>query len=101
MTSQDEALLFRATPVEGLSDFIETDKPATLREEVKRSMAAYFDQLGGQDPTEIYQLVMNEVEAPLLEIVMQRADFNQCRAATMLGINRGTLRKKLKQYGLL
>ena len=44
---------------------------------------------------------MNEVEAPLLEVVMQQADHNQSKAATMLGINRGTLRKKLKQYGML
>ncbi len=101
MTSQDEALLFRATPVEGLSDFIGNEKPATLREEVKRAMADYFAQLGDQEPTDIYQLVMNEVEASLLEIVMQKADSNQTRAATMLGMNRGTLRKKLKQYGLL
>ncbi|MEZ5490536.1 MAG: DNA-binding transcriptional regulator Fis [Gammaproteobacteria bacterium] len=101
MTSQEDALLFRATPVEGLSDFFESDKPAILREEVKRAMTMYFEQLDDQEPSDIYQLVMNEVEAPLLEVVMRQADNNQCKAATMLGINRGTLRKKLKQYGML
>jgi Fis family transcriptional regulator len=101
MTSQDDALLFRATPVEGLSDFLESEEPIPLREQVRRAMAVYFRQLDDQVPSDIYQLVMNEVEAPLLEMVMQQADHNQSKAATMLGINRGTLRKKLKQYGLL
>jgi len=101
MTAQDDALLFRATPVEGFSDFTENANHSTLRHEVKRAMSRYFQQLDGQVPSELYQLVMNEVEAPLLEVVMQQADNNQSRAATMLGINRGTLRKKLKQYGLL
>lgn len=97
----DDALLFRATPVEAFSEFTEDPDYSTLRQEVKRAMARYFRQLDGQTPSEVYQLVMNEVEAPLLEVVMQQADHNQSKAATMLGINRGTLRKKLKQYGLL
>ena len=101
MTAQDDALLFRATPLEGLIEFTENSDRGTLRQEVKRAMARYFMQLDGQAPSELYQLVMNEVEAPLLEVVMQQADNNQSKAATMLGINRGTLRKKLKQYGML
>ena len=64
-------------------------------------MTLYFLHLDGQAPSDLYQLVMNEVEAPLLEVVMQQADNNQSKAATMLGINRGTLRSKLKQYGML
>jgi Fis family transcriptional regulator len=101
MTAQDDALLFRATPVEGVSDLPETTDYSTLRQQVKRAMARYFLHLDGQSPSDLYQLVMNEVEAPLLEIVMQQADNNQSKAATMLGINRGTLRSKLKQYGML
>ena len=101
MTAQDDALLFRATPVEGLSEFAESPSHRTLRDEVKRAMGRYFRYLDGQAPSELYQLVMNEVEAPLLEVVMAQADNNQSKAATMLGINRGTLRKKLKQYGML
>lgn len=49
----------------------------------------------------MYQLVLSEVEAPLLEQVMKYTRNNQTKASTMLGLNRGTLRKKLKQYGLL
>jgi len=101
MTAQDDALLFRATPVEGFSEITENSEHSTLRQEVKRAMARYFMQLDGQAPSELYQLVMNEVEGPLLEVVMQQADNNQTKAATMLGINRGTLRTKLKQYGML
>lgn len=101
MTAQDDALLFRATPLDGLIDYLESSIQSTLREEVRRAMGRYFQQLDGQPPSDLYQLVMNEVEAPLLEIVMEQADHNQSKAATMLGINRGTLRKKLKQYGIL
>jgi Fis family transcriptional regulator len=101
MTTQDDALLFKATPVEGLGDFPEAGRRDPLREEVRRALAGYFQQLDGQIPSDIYQMVMTEVEAPLLEVVMEHADQNQSKAATMLGINRGTLRKKLKQYGLL
>lgn len=45
-------------------------------------------------------MVISEVERPLLEVVMRHAESNQCRAAEMLGINRNTLRKKLKLHGL-
>jgi Fis family transcriptional regulator len=43
---------------------------------------------------------MREVEEPLFKVVMTHVDGNQSRAATILGINRGTLRKKLKEFGL-
>jgi Fis family transcriptional regulator len=45
--------------------------------------------------------VISEVEQPLFEAVLEYTDGNQCRAADILGINRGTLRKKLKTYNLL
>ena len=73
----------------------------TLRDSVEKTMANYFAHLDGQDVTDIYNMVISEVEAPLLEIVMTYVKSNQTRAATMLGLNRGTLRKKLKQYDLL
>ncbi len=73
----------------------------TLRDSVERSMNNYFSHLDGQDVTDVYQMVLSEVEAPLLETVMAYVKGNQTRAATLLGLNRGTLRKKLKQYGLL
>ena len=73
----------------------------TLRDSVERSMNNYFTHLDGQDVTDVYQMVLSEVEAPLLETVMVYVKGNQTKAATLLGLNRGTLRKKLKQYGLL
>jgi Fis family transcriptional regulator len=73
----------------------------TLRDSVEVALKNYFAQLDGAPTTEVYQLVLSEVEAPLLEQVMKYTRNNQTRASTMLGLNRGTLRKKLKQYGLL
>ncbi len=72
-----------------------------LRICVERALEAYFDRLDGEDAKDLYAMVLAEVEAPLLEFVLRQAHGNQSQAAAMLGINRGTLRKKLKQYDLL
>ena len=72
----------------------------TLRDAVRTCLEKYFADLDGHEPAEIHQLVMNEVEPAMLETVMRFARGNQTRAADMLGINRTTLRKKLRQYGL-
>ncbi|MBT8139285.1 MAG: DNA-binding transcriptional regulator Fis [Gammaproteobacteria bacterium] len=74
---------------------------ASLRENVEAAMANYFKHLDGQPVSDVYQMVLSEVEAPLLEQVMKYVRNNQTKAAHLLGLNRGTLRKKLKQYGLL
>ncbi|HPE71931.1 MAG TPA: DNA-binding transcriptional regulator Fis [Candidatus Competibacter sp.] len=75
--------------------------PATpLRDQVYEALRIYFHNLGDQQPSNLYDLVLREVEPPLLEIVMQRTRGNQTKAADLLGINRGTLRKKLRRYGL-
>ncbi len=73
----------------------------TLRDSVELAMNNYFQNLDGQDVNNVYQMVMSEVEAPMLEVVMRYTRDNQTRASQVLGLNRGTLRKKLKQYGLL
>lgn len=75
-----------------------TQKP--LRDSVKQALKNYLAQLDGEDPTDLYNLVLAEVEHPFLDMVMQYTRGNQTRAAKMLGLNRGTLRKKLKQYGM-
>ena len=76
--------------------------PATpLRDQVRESLRIYFHNLGGQAPSHLYELVLSEVEAPLLETVMALVGGNQTRAAAILGLNRGTLRKKLRQHGFL
>ncbi len=72
-----------------------------LREAVDLAMRRYFAHLDGGEVTGLYAMVMAEVEAPLLTAVLDHTQGNQTRAAEMLGLNRGTLRKKLKQYDLI
>ena len=79
----------------------EQDTVPSVRESVKRAMEQYFEHLDGQQPVDVYTMVLSQVEPPLLEQVMRYTRNNQSRAAAMLGLNRGTLRKKLKQYDLL
>ncbi|MDX5333895.1 MAG: DNA-binding transcriptional regulator Fis [Gammaproteobacteria bacterium] len=71
-----------------------------LAEAVKQALERYFQHLDGHAPGELYRMVIEEVERPLLDCVMRHCGGNQTRAAEHLGINRGTLRKKLRQYGL-
>jgi len=71
-----------------------------ISQEVRKSLSAYFADLNGDSCCDLYQMVMQQVELPLLEVVMRECNGNQTKAADALGINRGTLRKKLRQYGL-
>ena len=71
-----------------------------LRECVRDALQEYFSVLDGHDCRNLFDFVMREVEAPLLEQVMRHTQGNQTRAAEILGINRGTLRKKLKLHNL-
>lgn len=73
----------------------------TLRDCVEKTMRNYFAHLDGQPVTDVFQMVLSEVEVPLLETVLEFTRGNQTKAAIVLGLNRGTLRKKLKQYDLL
>ena len=68
---------------------------------IRSSLSQFLDDLDGENPGNIYDLVMQQVEEPLLELIMQHVDGNQSKAAECLGINRGTLRKKLKIYNLI
>ena len=76
-------------------------KSEPLRTCVKEAVENYFLNLDGHEVSEFFDLVMSEVEAPLLETVLAHANGNQSRAAAMLGINRATLRKKLRRYNLI
>lgn len=67
---------------------------------VRKMMKQYFKDLDGEKPSGIYNMVVNCVERPLLEVVMYHAQGNQTRAAELLGINRNTLRKKLQEHGI-
>ena len=75
-------------------------RPVPLRSQTEEALNAYFGALNGHRPGRLYELVIREVELPLFKSVMDYAEGNQSRAATILGINRGTLRKKLREYGL-
>lgn len=88
------------TPARPVDGYAEESRPS-LRESVETAVGNYFQHLEGQDVTDVYDMVMAEVETPLLEVVMKYTRHNQTKAAQVLGLNRGTLRKKLKQYGLL
>ena len=76
-------------------------KSEPLRACVKEAVEDYLRHLDGHDVSELFSLVMTEVEAPLLETVLAHANGNQSQTAVMLGINRTTLRKKLKRYNLI
>lgn len=67
---------------------------------VRRAIEGYFKDLDGEKPSHVYDMVINCVEKPLLEAVLHRVRGNQTHAADMLGINRNTLRKKMKTHGI-
>jgi Fis family transcriptional regulator len=71
-----------------------------LRDYVRTAVDNYFSQLNGHTTSGLYQMVIAEVEKPLLEAVLRQAESNQTRAAKILGISRSTLRKKLAKYNL-
>lgn len=76
------------------------DASSGIQECVQEAMETYFANLDGQGTNELYKMVISEVEQPLLRVVLKHTRGNQTRAAEILGINRGTLRKKLKMYDL-
>lgn len=77
-----------------------TTPTETLRECVRESLRAYLDNLGDHEADGLYQMVLQEVEEPLLATLLDYTGGNQTRAASILGISRSTLRKKLAQYRL-
>ena len=72
-----------------------------IEECIRISLDGYFKDLHGTEPDGIYDMMVQVVEKPLLEVVMQQADHNQSRAAQWLGLNRNTLRKKLIEHKLI
>ncbi|MEX2480511.1 MAG: helix-turn-helix domain-containing protein [Gammaproteobacteria bacterium] len=71
-----------------------------LCEMVRNSLDRYFADLNGEPPANLYELVIAQVERPLLERVMQETRGNISRAAQLLGMNRATLRTRLNKHGL-
>lgn len=77
-----------------------TRQMAPLGKFVREALEEYFEHLDGHKATNLYEMFLKEIEPALFKSVMQHVKNNQSNAATALGINRGTLRKKLKQYKL-
>ncbi len=71
-----------------------------LSGQVKIAVDNYFSQLNGFESTNLYELVLREVEKPLIEATLENLGHNQTKAAKTLGLSRSTLRKKMDQYGL-
>jgi Fis family transcriptional regulator, factor for inversion stimulation protein len=80
---------------------IETVPATSLSDSVHMTLSQFFQELDGHCPDNLYDMVLQQVEEPLLRLVMSYVDGNQSRAAECLGLNRGTLRKKLQAYNLL
>lgn len=76
-------------------------KKIDLAQCVRESLAQYLADLGDAEPANLYEMVIDFVERPILEVAMTRADGNQSRAALMLGMTRNTLRKKLLAHKML
>jgi DNA-binding protein Fis len=77
------------------------EEPKPLSESVRTALGKYFDKLENSFANNVYEMVLSEVEKPLLDAVMAFTRGNQSKAAIMLGLSRGTLRKKLKIYGFI
>ena len=92
-TSQTEHITIK--PMQNNNSTVEP-----LHDQVRATMKNYFQNLNGYGASGLYQMVLSEVEPPLLETVMDYAGGNQTRAAEILGISRSTLRKKLALYDL-
>ena len=65
---------------------------------IRKAISGYLDDLDGEKPGHIYSMVINSVEKPLIEVAIQHTKGNQTQAADLLGINRNTIRQKMKQY---
>ena len=72
-----------------------------IEECVRASLEGYFKDLRGTEPAGLYDMMVQTLEKPMLEVVMQQADHNQSRAAQWLGLNRNTLRKKLLDHKMV
>ena len=74
---------------------------SSLSETVRRVLQEYLETLGDNEASNVNRIVLDEVERPMLEIMMRYTHGNQSRAAQCMGINRATLRTKLKRHNLL
>lgn len=86
------------TPHDKLPAEVPAELP--LREHVERAITDYLTHLDGHHSAPLHDLVLREIEEPLCRVVLQHTGGNQTRAASILGLNRATLRRKLRELGL-
>ena len=98
---RSDILFFGLTRMNSKSPIFTAQSDVALRIHVDRAVRHYFAQLQGEQPSQVYDMVLAEMEKPLLSVVLEYTRGNQTRAAEILGLNRGTLRKKLKAHGLM
>ncbi len=79
----------------------EASQESSIQESVRSYLEQYFTGLNGEKPQDVYQMVLELIERPMLEEIMKQVGNNQCKATRYLGLARGTVIKKLKQYGLI
>lgn len=82
----------------GSTQFRANRSQGRISDVVHAELENYFAQMNGHEVDGLYDLVIAEVERPLLQCVLFHCAGNQSKAARVLGINRGTLRKKLQQH---
>jgi Fis family transcriptional regulator, factor for inversion stimulation protein len=75
-------------------------KNKCLGDNVRDAVEKYFKDMDGHEPDDLHELIMSQVEKPLIESVIDNARGNISRAAQLLGLNRGTLRNRMQKYGL-
>ncbi|WP_028487163.1 helix-turn-helix domain-containing protein [Thiomicrorhabdus chilensis] len=73
----------------------------SLSAQVTTTLESYFETLDKESATDVYEMVIQQVEKPLIEFVLTKTDQNQSKSAQILGINRNTLRKKMQKYDLI
>ena len=81
-------------------DLIKRLDKYSIEDVVELKISRFLDQIGTFYPEDVHELIMSKVEKPLLVQILRRVGGNQVQAAKILGINRNTLRKKIKLYGL-
>jgi len=75
-----------------------TNNDVCLNKFVRDVVKQYLDDMGSTPPDNLYQVILSEVERPLIQTVLEYAAGNQSRAANILGITRATLRNRIQRY---
>lgn len=78
----------------------DSEPAITLRQHVQKTVSRYLQDMGNTTPENLYQMLLSEIEPPLIEEILKRTGGNQSRAADILGITRNTLRTKMQRYSI-